>query len=241
MDLRKLSKNILFIDIETVSGYEAYQQQPVRMQKLWDYKASFLKNDDSLSSDELYFDRAGIFAEFGKVIVIGLGFVFWQNDQPHLKVKTLASHNETELLTEFKTLLEQSFKNKNLMLCAHNGKEFDFPYLCRRMLVNGIDLPNALDIGNKKPWEIPHLDTLELWKFGDRKHYTSLDLMAAVFDIESSKSELTGNQVNHTYYKNQDLDLIRRYCLDDVIVLTQIFFKLNGYNSIPAANIERNT
>ncbi len=239
MDSFKLTKNLLFIDIETVSGQNSYDELSPGMQKLWAHKASFLKNEEDISVDQQYFDRAGIYAEFGKIIVIGLGFFYKQQDELLLKVKTLAGHNEKDLLLAFKDLLDNSFKNKDLQLCAHNGKEFDFPYLCRRMLVNGIKLPKILDFSGRKPWEVPHLDTLELWKFGDRKHYTSLDMLANLFGIQSSKNEMSGDEVNQVYYADGDLEKIRKYCLDDVVVLAQLYLKLHALAALEESQIER--
>jgi 3'-5' exonuclease len=237
---RSISQNILFIDIETVSGMESYQLLPERFQKLWDRKAQSLpKKDTEQTPADQYFERAAIYSEFGKIICIGIGFTFWQNNSLRLKVKCIAGHNEAEILQEFTDLISSKFNKKNLILCAHNGKEFDFPYLGRRMLVNNIKVPKVLQMAGKKPWEVPHLDTLELWKFGDKKNFTSLDLLAALFDIESSKVALSGDRVNATYYLEKDLPKIAEYCLEDVVVLAQLFLKINGLNTIPAQNIER--
>jgi 3'-5' exonuclease len=240
MDLKKITKNLLFIDIETVSVEPKYELLSARFQKLWLHKASFLKNEKGLSFEDLYFDKAAIYAEFGKIIVIGVGFFYWNDaNQLSLKVKTLAADSEKELLLIFKKLLNERFNQKDLALCAHNGKEFDFPYLCRRMLINGIALPKALEVSGKKPWEVAHYDTLELWKFGDKKQFTSLEMLATLFGIESSKNEMSGEQVNSVYYIENNLNKIREYCLEDVVALAQIFLKLNAYESVDENNIER--
>ena len=188
----------------------------------------------------MYFDRAAIYAEFGKVIVIGIGFFYW-NEAGNLclKTKTLAAETEKELLLKFKKLLVERFNHKDFAFCAHNGKEFDFPYICRRMLINNISLPKALDVSGKKPWEVPHYDTLELWKFGDKKQFTSLEMLAALFDIDSSKNEMSGDQVNKVYYIEKNLSKIREYCLEDVVALAQIFLRLNAQECVDNANIER--
>ncbi len=240
MDIKKLAKNILFIDIETVSAEESFSNLKPRMQKLWERKAQFLKNDKGISIDEMYFDRAAIYAEFGKIIVVGVGFFYW-DDQNNLclKVKTIIGDTEKQLLEELKKLLDERFKSKDLALCAHNGKEFDFPYLCRRMLINEIKLPKALDFSGKKPWEVPHYDTLEMWKFGDKKQFTSLEMLATLFDIQSSKTDMSGEEVNTTFYNEKNLKKIREYCLEDVIALAQIFLKLNAINDININHVER--
>jgi 3'-5' exonuclease len=178
---KQVLKSILFLDIETVSCAGSYQELDHALKPLWDQKAAVLKKTDQETASDLFFEKAAIYAEFGKVIVIGLGIVtFDEHDVPTLRVKALQGHDERALLQDFKNVLETGFRQNSLRLCAHNGKEFDFPYLCRRMLVHGIPLPRVLDIAGKKPWEVAHLDTMELWKFGDRKSFTSLHLLATL-------------------------------------------------------------
>lgn len=222
MDIR----NILFLDIETISQHKSHEALNERLLKLWQHKASLLRIDKT--AEELYFEKAGIYAEFGKVITIAVGyFKTDENHQTHLRVKAFSNHDEKTLLEEFQQLIIQLESQKALILCAHNGKEFDFPYLCRRMLINGIALPGAFNIRGKKPWEITHIDTLELWKFGDQKNFTSLDLMAACFNIPTSKEGIDGSQVNTVYYHENDLDRIAHYCKKDVVVLAQLFQALH--------------
>jgi hypothetical protein len=200
----------------------------MRLQKHWEHKARFMRQEER-PIDSLYEDKAAIYAEFGKIICIGMGYLQLPSsaDTPlQLRVKTLSDHDEKQLLKTFSDLLQQRFDPKKVVFCAHNGKEFDYPYLCRRMLVQGIPLPEALQLSGKKPWEVRHLDTLELWKFGDYKHFAALDLLAAVLGIESSKSDLDGSMVNEAYYKHQGLDRIARYCSEDVAVLAKVYLKL---------------
>jgi DNA polymerase elongation subunit (family B) len=219
-------RDILFLDIETVATTDDFNTLDERIKTQWARKASFLKRDEHKTDEDLYHERAGIYAEFGKIICIAVGKFFEQeNGEIVLKTKTYAGHDENILLTEFKSMVER-LDPASIKLCAHNGKEFDFPYLCRRMLINEIPLPPVLNLSGKKSWEVPHIDTLEMWKFGDYKHYTSLDLLAAVFNIPTSKSEMDGSQVNKVYYQDQDLVKITEYCLRDVVVLTQLFLKL---------------
>lgn len=230
-------KNILFLDIETVSCEESYDQIDDRLKSLWDKKAQYI-NLPELSNKEKFYEKAGIYAEFGKIITIGIGY-FSKNESAELtfRVKAIASHNEKDVLADFKHLLENKFDASKLFLCAHNGKEFDYPYICRRMLVHQIGLPKALDISDKKPWEVRHLDTMQMWKFGDYKHYTSLDLLAALFGIPTSKDGIDGSMVNHVYYKEKDLDKIAEYCKRDVVVTAQLFLRLNNHPVIDEANI----
>lgn len=219
-------RDLLFLDIETVANTYDYNALDERMKVQWSRKANFLKRLPEHTDESVYRDRAGIYAEFGKIVCIAVGkFLETETGDLILKTKAYFGHDEKELLVEFKSMIEK-MDPATLKLCAHNGKEFDYPYLCRRMLINGISLPAALNIMGKKPWDVLHLDTLEMWKFGDYKHYTSLDLLAAIFDIPTSKSDIDGSQVNAVYYRDHDLPKIRDYCLRDVIVLAQLFLKL---------------
>ena len=231
-------KNILFLDIETVASTDDYASLDDRMKTQWGRKTNFLKQRDERQTDEaLFHERAGIYAEFGKIIVVAIG-KFSENEKGErmLKTKYFTHHDEALLLQEFKNALEKMDQSQ-LKLCAHNGKEFDFPYLSRRMLVKGIALPSALNFSGKKSWDIPHLDTMELWKFGDYKHYTSLDLLAAIFNIPTSKGELDGSKVNAAYYRDKDLKKIAEYCVSDVVAVAQLFLKMKGQGLIPVENI----
>jgi DNA polymerase elongation subunit (family B) len=208
-------EKILFLDIETVPQYRCYEDVPKRLQNLWDVKAKLLaKNDED--PEEMY-PRAGIYAEFGKIICISLGYIHHEE----IRLKSFYDHNEKELLRGFKSLVDEHFNNANQLLCAHNGKEFDFPYIARRMLISGIQLPRMLDIAGKKPWEIPHLDTMELWKFGDFKNYTSLSLLTAVFDIPTPKDDIDGSMVAEVYYEDKN-------CQKDVVALIQLMRRYRG-------------
>ena len=175
--------------------------------------------------------RAALVPEFAKIICVSMAFVL---DNGEIKKQTFSGDDETELLNRFAEFLQ---KSRQPFLCAHNGKEFDFPYLCRRMLVNGISLPSILDISGKKPWEIPHFDTLELWKFGDRKSYTSLDLLAAILDVKSSKDDIDGSEVGKVYYQEKNLERIAAYCKKDVVTLAQVFLKMNGHKPMEEKQI----
>jgi len=231
-------RNTLIIDIETVSATEEFEHLDERLKKQWERKVSFLKNENEHTVDELYFERAGLYAEFGKVICIGVGFfVKTKLGDMGLRIKAYSSDNEKELLLQFKELINDTLDGEDLILCAHNGKDFDFPYLCRRYLINGIDIPIALQISGKKPWEINHLDTMEMWKFGDRRNYASLDLLASLFSIESSKKEIDGSQVNRSYYVDNDLEKIADYCKQDVYVTANLYLRMNQLPVIPDKNV----
>jgi len=221
-------RDILFLDIETVANTYDYSALDERMKVQWSRKANFLKRGQEQTDESIYHERAGIYAEFGKIVCIAVGkFYETESGDLVLKTKAYSGHDEKFLLTEFKSMVEK-MDASSVKFCAHNGKEFDYPYLCRRMLVNELSLPAALNIMGKRPWEVQHLDTLEMWKFGDYKHYTSLDLLAAIFDIPTSKSDMDGSQVNAVYYEEKDLSKIKDYCLRDVVVLAQLFLKLKA-------------
>ena len=233
-------KNTLFLDIETVSGESDFSRISERMQEFWLKKAKNLYNVDALGLEDLYADRAALFAEFGRVIVIGMGFLYVNKDQQlSLKVKTIAHHDEKELLKEFSAFINKTYKSKELTLVAHNGKEFDFPYLCRRMLVNGLEIPKSLQLQGKKPWEIIHQDTMEMWKFGDRRSYASLELLAELLGIEGAKSDLSGDRVNSVFHIEKDLDRIAAYCGDDVIVVAQLYLRHHFLPIVEPQNIEK--
>jgi DNA polymerase elongation subunit (family B) len=228
--------NILFLDIETVSGVPKYSELPERVKTLWDHKASFLKKEESDTKESLYC-RAGIYAEFGKIICISVGYVHKVDGVEKVRLKSFASHDEVELLKNFSNLLNEHFGKTKHLLCGHNAKEFDFPYICRRLLINELPIPNTLNIAGKKPWEVNHLDTMQLWRFGDYKAYTSLDLLTAVFNVPSPKSDISGADVSRVYWEDNDLERIAEYCQQDVVALIQIFRKYQGLSLIDPSDI----
>ena len=218
---------ILFFDIETVPLTYEFKDLEERAQGLWDRKTRFLQERDNLSPDELY-EKAGIYAEFGKVVCISMGFVLQKEGETQIRVKSIANENEKILLQEYIDLLNSYYNSPDFLFCAHNGKEFDIPFLCRRILINGLKLPFILNVAGKKPWEIKHLDTMELWKFGDFKNYTSLDLLTYVFKIPTPKDDMDGSQVSKVFYEEKNLDRIIHYCEKDVIATIQLFRKYQG-------------
>lgn len=223
MDLERL----LVIDVETVSQQASYTELNETWQALWGRKASNLKADEGETAESLY-KRAGIYAEFGKVVCISFGIFRACDDHYQFRLKSFSGHDEKEVLNSFADLLNTRFDNTMFAMVAHNGKEFDFPYLSRRMLVNNIRLPLLLNTPGKKPWEVNHLDTMELWKFGDFKSYTSLNLLASVFDIPTPKDDIDGSMVGDVYWKERDLERITRYCQKDVLTVAQLILRFKG-------------
>lgn len=213
-------QQILILDIETVPQFPSFNEVPENFAQLWGQKTKYQRREGETPAE--YYPRAGIWAEFGKIICISLG-VFTRQQQLGLRVKSFYNDDEKTLLQDFINLLKS--QPASLILCAHNGKEFDFPYLCRRMLINCMEIPPQLQITGKKPWEINHLDTLDLWKFGDYKNYTSLDLLAAVFNIPTPKDDISGSDVHRVYWQEQDLERIKTYCQKDVITTAQLLLR----------------
>lgn len=223
---RKINiENILFLDIETVPLYENFDEVDDTAKLLWEKKTEYQRRDEH--TPEEFYDRAGIWAEFGKVICISVGYFVLKGDTRNFRVTSFHGE-ETKILKDFKNLLETHFNRPHHVLCAHNGKEFDFPFIARRMIIHGIDLPAKLNLFGKKPWEVPHLDTLELWKFGDYKHFTSLKLLTHILGIPSPKGDIDGSQVRDVYYNEKDIDRIINYCEKDAVAVAQVFLRFRN-------------
>ncbi len=217
-------QQVMVLDIETVSQKATFDELPDHFKELWAHKVRNMLGADQTAAD--VYPNAGLHAEFGKVICISVGVFHQRQGQMGFRLKSFAQPEERELLASFFGLLQT--QPPNLMLCGHNGKAFDFPYLCRRMIINGLPLPAQLDISGKKPWEINHLDTMELWRFGDFRSYVSLNLMAAALGIPSPKDDIGGADVYRVYYEENDLERIRVYCEKDVLTTAQILRRLRN-------------
>lgn len=228
-------RHILFLDIETVSGVSEYRFLDDRLKTHWERKASYI--NENVDPEELFFERAGIYAEFGKVVCIGMGkFIKNKSGDTIFKVRILTKHDEKELLSDFLEILRK-IANTNMLLCAHNGKDFDFPFLARRLLLNNLEVPDALRSEGKKPWEIPHLDTMDMWRFGNRKSYVSLELLADLFNIKLNGTETVGSHINTAYYIENDSSYIADYCKRNVVATAQLYLKLKSLPLIPEKDI----
>ena len=214
-------ERVLFLDIETVPAFGNWEEVSPEEQKLWDKKTKGQRGDEVFVG-EFYEERAGVMAEFGKIICISVGMLEKSN---YLRIKSFSGDDEARLLEDFGKIFNSS-RLSNSILCAHNGKEFDFPWIARRMLINGFQPPVPFQMFGKKPWEVPHLDTMELWKFGDWKSYTSLELLAHVFGVPTPKDDIDGSMVAEIYYKEKDLQRIVEYCEKDVLTLANVFRKM---------------
>ncbi|MBT8325181.1 MAG: 3'-5' exonuclease [Winogradskyella sp.] len=228
-------EHILFLDIETVPEQESFEVLDETKKALWELKSQYQRKDDYTAEE--FYERAGIWAEFGKIICISVGYFTFNGDLRTFRVTSFHG-DEVKILKDFKNLLISHFSRTHHLLCAHNGKEFDFPYIARRMIINGIELPYKLNLFGKKPWEVPHLDTLELWKFGDYKTYTSLKLLTNVLGIPSPKDDIDGSEVCRVYYKENNIDRIIRYCEKDTIAVAQILLRLRGDELLDESEIK---
>lgn len=230
---------VFFIDIETVPQYSSYSEADENSMLLWNDKAeSFKRNEPEITAEEVY-ERAGIYAEFGKIICISVGIFKYDNDQLKFRLKSFYGDDEVAILKSFHSLLTNYFNPKFNYLCAHNGKEFDFPYIARRMIVHGIELPEALDNWGKKPWETEHLlDTMHLWRFGDYKSYTSLKLLCHILNIPTPKDDISGKDVWRVYYEEKNLERIVKYCEKDVLAIARLLQKFKRLDIIDDQNVE---
>lgn len=214
---------ILFLDIETVPLVYNYDELTKVEKKLWNKKS--ISQQRANETPEQTYAKAGIFAEFAKVICVSIGILVKEKEEFQFRLKSFYGDDEKIILNDFAELLNKKFNRKDILLCAHNGKEFDFPFLSRRMLVNGIKLPKVLNNAGKKPWEINHLDTMELWRFGDYKNYTSLDLLAHLFKIPTPKDLMDGADVKKVYYEDKNIEKIVEYCQKDVLTVARVLLK----------------
>jgi DNA polymerase elongation subunit (family B) len=229
-------EDVLFLDIETVPAAASYDLIDPAMQILWDKKSKQFKTPDQTSGD--VYERAGIYSEFGKIICISVGLIKEKNPYS-FRLKSFYGDEEKKLLSDFSVMLSKFSKtNREAVLCAHNGKEFDYPYIARRMIINGLIIPEILDNAGKKPWEIKLLDTMDLWKFGDYKNYTSLDLLTSVLGIPTPKDDIDGSMVAGIYYEKNDLERIVRYCEKDVLAIARVLLRFMNMPGINDDKIE---
>ena len=237
-------QKIMFLDIETVPQTSDFSELPDDLAHLWEDKFNLIhkrmpeKYSEETTAAEGFNTSAGIYSEFGKIVCISVGFIFFQGETMHFRTKSFSGDDEKLILTEFTELIHKFCTTKEHTLCGHNIKEFDIPYICRRMLINGLKLPSILNISGKKPWDITFIDTLELWKFGDYKNYTALKLLTAVFGIPTPKDDIDGSQVAEVYYKEKNVNRIALYCQKDVVATAQVFLRLNGLELIDNQNIQ---
>lgn len=234
-------EKILFLDIETVPQTESLDNLPPELRLLWEEKFNTIKlrmpekYETETTAEEGYKKSAGIYSEFAKVVCTSVGFIYFKDKEMHVKVKSFAGDDEIQLLNDFAEMME---KQPQYYLCGHNIKEFDIPFLCRRMLVNGITIPLSMNVAGKKPWETTFIDTLELWRFGDYKNYTSLRLLTAIFGIPTPKDDIDGSMVADVYYNEKNIKRISNYCEKDVVATIRLYLRMNNHPTIDDAHIE---
>lgn len=234
-------EKILFLDIETVPQTESLDNLPPELRLLWKEKFNTIKlrmpekYETETTAEEGYKKSAGIYSEFAKVVCISVGFIYFKDKEMYIKVKSFAGDDEIQLLNDFAAMME---KQPQYYLCGHNIKEFDIPFLCRRMLVNGITIPLSMNVAGKKPWETTFIDTLELWRFGDYKNYTSLRLLTAIFGIPTPKDDIDGSMVADVYYNEKNIKRISNYCEKDVVATIRLYLRMNNHPTIDDAHIE---
>jgi len=228
-------EDILFLDIETVPALSAYSSLDQPFQALWEKKSKQFRGEDQSAAD--VYNRAGIYAEFGKIICISAGLIK-EKDPYTFRVKSFYGDDEKSILSEFSAMLLKFSRNREALLCAHNGKEFDYPYIARRMIINSMIIPDILDNAGKKPWEVKLLDTLDLWKFGDYKSYTSLDLLTSILNIPTPKDDIDGSMVAGIYYDEHDITRIAKYCEKDVLAVARVLLRFMNLPKIEADRIE---
>jgi len=227
-------EDVLFLDIETVPAASSFEKLDPLMQPLWEKKSKQFRSPEQTAGD--VFERAGIYSEFGKIICISVGLIKEKNPLS-FRIKSFFGSDEKVILTEFSAMLSKFSKsNREALLCAHNGKEFDYPYIARRMIINRLIIPEILDNAGKKPWEVKLLDTMDLWKFGDYKNYTSLDLLTSILGIPTPKDDIDGSMVAGIYYNENDMERIVRYCEKDVLAIAQVLLR---YMNMPAIEIDK--
>ncbi len=237
MNLKTELSNILFLDIETVPEHQKWTELSELSQELFAKKTAYQRRDEI--SPEDFYERAGIWAEFGKIICISVAYFTESKGVKTLRVTSFSGDQEKQILLDFRSLLNDHFNRPKHLLCAHNGKEFDFPFIARRMIIHQVELPSKLNLFGKKPWEIPHLDTMELWKFGDYKHFTSLQLLSSILGIPSPKDDIDGSDVARVYYEDNDLSRIVEYCEKDTITLAQLLLRFNNEDLLGEDQIVR--
>lgn len=233
-------ERIIYLDVETVPSVAHYDKLNKGMQIAWDKKCRFIdKENAEKSPSDKFKEYAGIYSEFGKIVCISMGIATKKDDEWFIRLKSYYGDNESTILEDVAEVLQKSLSSKKFdYICGHNIKEFDIPYICRRMMVNGLSLPDCLQMAGKKPWELDHLlDSLSLWKFGDYKHYTSLDLLMNLFEIPSPKDDIDGSDVGKVYWDENDCSRIMKYCEKDVLAVINLFFRWNGLDLVDKKNI----
>jgi 3'-5' exonuclease len=241
---KKEIENLIVIDVETVSGFKSATELPTRLSELWTKRCEYLRrkhsDNEDLTDSEIYNQKAGLQAEFGKIICITIGYIrFDANGIPVIKTKSYSGDSEAELLKQFFGFAEQvPTKIPDAKFAGHNIKRFDLPYIFKRGIINGLDVPSNLVLHGKKPWEVNIEDTSDIWSNGVwQESFTSLDILTAVLGIPSPKSDIDGSEVTNVYWNDNDLNRIVEYCERDVAATAQVILKISGLELASEENI----
>jgi len=237
------TEDLIVIDIETASVSPAFNLLDVHWQELWQEKTERVL-PEGLTPAEFYPMRAGVMAEFSKIVCISIGY-FIKEQHLKMRVKSFYGDDENKILSDFlQTVTKiESFNNK-WCFAGHNIKEFDIPFICRRLLINGIPVPAYLDFQNMKPWETNIVDTFQYWRFGDYKNYTSLKLLAAAMGLPSPKDDIDGSMVGELYHKGteeeRDINMkrIAIYCQKDVVTTANIILRFKNITPVHEDDVE---
>lgn len=236
-------EDLIIIDIETASIHPDFQHMDDVWKNLWEEKVA-RSLPEKITAAEFYPLRAGVMAEFSKIICISMGY-FNREESLHMRVKSFYGHDEGVLLKGFLATLNKIENiNNNWCFAGHNIKEFDIPFICRRLLVNGIALPKYLDFQNMKPWETNIVDTFQYWRFGDYKNFTSLKLLAATMGVPSPKDDIDGSMVGELYWSGDEeqrasnLKRIAVYCQKDVVTTGNIILRFKNLEMVHPDDID---
>ena len=225
-DIHKL----LFVDIETVGvdeDLDSLHHTNPKLSKVWeetgwDYFKRKYSEDSELSSNQMFVKRAALLPEFGKIVCISVGFIV-----PSGETKLDSFYgDEKNILISTSELLNRVDK-LGFVICGHNVKNFDLPYIAKRMLINNIPVPKILPNYTIKPWESRVLDTKEVWGFNSFGGLSSLNLVCTSLGLETSKEgEVNGSNMHKYYYDSNNIEKIKNYCEEDVKCTINLVKKL---------------
>jgi 3'-5' exonuclease len=229
--------NLLLIDIETVPQHPSFDLLSDTWKQLWEEKTQ-RSLPDFTTAAEFYPQRAGVMAEFAKIVCISIGYFTKQDNALQLRLKSFYGDDEKKLLQDFvSTVNQMEAKNNKWCFAGHNIKEFDIPFICRRLLINSLHIPAYLDFQNMKPWDTNMIDTFQYWRFGDYKNYTSLKLLAAALGVPSPKDDIDGSMVADVYWKEKNIERIATYCQKDVVTTGNIILRFKNMELIKEENV----
>lgn len=222
--------NLLYFDVETAGKYESYEDlalQNPRLAKLWEKRAKYFRANtlgmEEMGDSEIYSQKSGLEPEFGRVVCVSFGV--WDGENHRLT--SFYGDNEQEILEKTAKIFSNAV-SKGMKICGHNIKMFDVPFLGKKMIFSGIDVPQNLLLWDKKPWEVPILDTAEFFSFGSWSHkFLGLDLLACSLGIESPKEDIDGSQVHNTFWGEKNYERIMEYCEKDVLTVMDVLKKVS--------------